>query len=214
MTPMVKKIIIVSVVVYVLQVLLQLQGIPLIVYLGLIPLDVTHNFFVYQLISYMFLHGGPMHVLLNMFVISMFGGEIEYTMGSRKFLFYYLLCGIGSGIFTCIFSHNSLIPVVGASGAIYGLLLAYGLFFPNRMVLMMFIFPMKVKFMVVIFAFIEFMSTISYAQDGISHITHLGGMLVGLIYLLWFGGNLNIRGMKKEWRRLTVQDDHDERIFH
>jgi len=212
MTPMVKKIIIASIAVYVLQVILQLQRIEFVSYLGLIPYQVMHNYFVYQLASYMFLHGGLMHLIINMFVLSMFGGEIEYALGSKRFLFYYLLCGVGSGVVTSIFLSDSLIPVVGASGAIYGLLLAYGLFFPNRMVLFMFLFPIKVKYMVVIFAFIEFMSTINYSQDGISHVTHLGGMIIGLMYLLWFRGNLNIRGMKKQLRKFTQDEDHDEHM--
>ena len=212
MTPMVKKIIITSVAVYILQVISQLQGIEFISYFGLIPYQVTHNYFVYQLASYIFLHGGLMHLIINMFVLSMFGGEIEYALGSRRFLFYYLLCGVGSGIVTSVFLHDSIIPVVGASGAIYGLLLAYGLFFPNRMVLFMFIFPIKVKYMVVIFAFIEFMSTINYSQDGISHVTHLGGMIIGLIYLLWFRGNLNREGIKRQFRRFKQDSDHDEHM--
>ena len=134
----------------------------------------------------MFLHGGWLHLLFNMFVLWMFGTEIERHWGSREFLFYYLLTGIGAGVFNVIFNiftPYSGIPTIGASGAIYGVLIAFGLMFPNRYIYIYFFFPVRAKYVVMIAALFTFMSAFSYSADGIAHFAHLGGMVVGFIYL-------------------------------
>ncbi len=138
---------------------------------------------LYQLVTYIFLHGGTFHLFINLFVLYMFGRELEARWGTGKFLLYYFVSGIGAGLITALFSHY---PVVGASGAIYGLLLAYGVLFPNRYILIWFIIPMKAKYLVVLFAVMEFFATMSGGGDGISHISHLGGMVFGGILLaIW-----------------------------
>jgi membrane associated rhomboid family serine protease len=112
----------------------------------------------------------------------MFGGELESYWGSKKFLFYFFLCGIGAGIFTVLFSSY---PVIGASGAIYGILLAYGWLFPNRPILIYFLFPIPAKYMVIIFGLIELFSSSSGTGGGIAHLTHLGGLVFGFFYMAY-----------------------------
>lgn len=188
LTPVVKNIIIINSVIFVLQFISNFSGRPMSLYLGLTPVNVIHDLQIWQLFTYMFLHGSFFHILINMLVFWMFGGDVEYRLGSRRFTYYYLICGAGAGLITALLTFRSTVPVVGASGALYGILLAYGIFFPNRVVLFMMIFPMKVKYMVAIFAGITFMASFSQEGTGISHITHLGGLMFGafyLVYIIW-----------------------------
>ncbi|MCK5833359.1 rhomboid family intramembrane serine protease [bacterium] len=158
------------------------------------PSLVRSEFKIYQLITYMFLHGGFFHIFFNLFILYLFGRELESIWGSTKFLIYYFFSGIGAGIITVMLSNY---PVVGASGAIYGLLLAYGLSFPNRTLLLWFIIPLKAKYAVILFGAIEFFASMGGAGDGIAHLTHLGGMLFGGILLaLW--GLKTTRKVKKQ----------------
>lgn len=151
--------------------------------LALIPKMVVSEGRIWQLFSYMFLHGGLLHLMVNMFVLWMFGSELERYFGSKEFFKYYCITGVGAGVLTWLTSFSSMIPVVGASGAVYGLLLAYGLHFPNRLVYLWFFIPIKAKHLVVLFGVIEFVAAISTTSSGIAHFAHLGGMLVGFLYL-------------------------------
>ncbi len=127
----------------------------------------------------------------------MFGRELEDRWGSAKFLLYYFVSGVGAGLITALFSKY---PVVGASGAIYGLLLAYGVLYPNRIILLMFIFPMKAKYAVILFAALEFFASMRGSADGISHVTHLGGMVFGGILLaIWHLGKAQRRPYKSSY---------------
>jgi membrane associated rhomboid family serine protease len=163
----------------------------LLLVLGLIPAAVTHDFWVWQLGTYMFLHGGILHILFNMLALWMFGTELEHLWGTRFFLKFYFVTGIGAGLLTTLFSllpfsvaqslHQSV--VVGASGAIYGLLLAYALYFPDRPIYMYFVFPIPAKIFVLIMGAIAFYSSMSEVGGGVANATHLGGLLVGYIYL-------------------------------
>jgi membrane associated rhomboid family serine protease len=142
---------------------------------------------VWQLVTYMFLHslGSFWHILFNMLTLWMFGSAVEETWGTRRFLQYYFICGIGAGI--CVVVANLLFGdpnqrVIGASGAIYGLLLAYGMLFPNQTVMMSFLFPIKAKYMVMIFGAIAFLSSFQTGST-VSNLAHLGGMLFGFIYI-------------------------------
>jgi len=154
--------------------------------LMLVPAQVVRGA-VWQLVTYLFLHSlqSFWHILFNMLTLWMFGTPVEQTWGTRRFLQYYFLCGIGAGI--CVVVVNLLFgnphqATLGASGAIYGLLLAYGMLFPNQEVLFAFLFPMKAKYMVMIFGAIAFMSSL---QGGgtISNLAHLGGMIFGFVYI-------------------------------
>lgn len=144
---------------------------------------------VWRLVTYMFLHVGIAHILFNMLALWMFGTELERLWGTRFFLKYYFVTGVGAAVLTVIGSMTlpflgSLYeaPIVGASGAVYGLLLGYGLAFPSRTVYMYFVFPIPAKYFVIIMGAIAFFSSIQPA-NGVAHITHLGGLLVGYLYL-------------------------------
>lgn len=165
--------------------LLMLFGRELTVLLGLTPIRVLQDLSVYQLFTYMFLHSTSsiFHILFNMLMLWMFGTEIEYTWGTRQFLKYYFLTGIAGGIFTIMFLPNSPAVTIGASAAIYGLLVAYAVMFPNRMILVFFLIPMRVKYAVLIFVGIEFLASMGGSSDGVAHLAHLGGAAVGFIYL-------------------------------
>jgi len=160
---------------------------------GIVPTNTFFSFMIWQPFTYLFFHGGIWHVLINMFVLWMFGSELEKIWGKKIFLKYYFFTGIGSGIITVLFSLNSSIPVVGASGAVYGILLAYGLIFPERRVYLYFLIPIKVKYFIFLIGFIAFFSSFG-SNDGISHLTHLSGMIIGLIYLK---SNFQFNNIKK-----------------
>ncbi len=156
---------------------------PLYYSLGLVPRLVRSEGRVWQLFTYMFLHGGFFHFLFNMFALWMFGSELEHHWGTREFLKYYCITGVGAGVLALITSWNSSVPIVGASGAIYGLLLAYGLYFPDRLIYIWFLIPIKAKHLVILFGIVEFFAALSQSSSGIAHFAHLGGILVGLAYL-------------------------------
>ncbi len=175
---LINKIIATNFVVFILQVILR--GSPFMSFFGLMPRIVVTKGFVWQLVTYMFLHGGVWHLLLNMFIIYMFGSPLESLWGSRRFGIYYLLCGLGGAALSFVFSYDSI--VIGASGAGYGILLAYGLIFPYSRIYIWGIIPMQARTLVILAAIIEFASGIG-GSDGIAHFAHLGGMAAGFIYL-------------------------------
>lgn len=165
----------------------------------------------YQLLTYMFMHANFAHIFFNMFALWMFGNVLENIWGPKRFLIFYLVCGIGAGLTqelvqyiqytTQLAQYDSvnvgnavitmdqylnLMTTVGASGAIYGILLAFGMMFPNSLIYVYFAIPIKAKWFVVIYAVIELFSGLTGAGDNVAHFAHLGGMLFGLILiLLW-----------------------------
>ena len=152
---------------------------------GLIPRLSWESYKIWQPLTYIFLHSGFFHILINMLVLWMFGRELEYRWGKNKFLLYYLFTGVGSGILTILYNPYSIIPIVGASGAIYGILIAYTLIYPNRTVYIYGIFPMQIKFMMILLGLTALFASLTQTNSSISHITHLGGILVGFIFLKW-----------------------------
>jgi len=141
---------------------------------------------VWQLVSYMFLHAGLAHLFFNMIGLWMFGAELERTWGTRKFLQFYFLCGAGAGV--CVVLVDLLtgspnIPTIGASGAIFGVLLAYGMLFPDNPIWVWFLFPVKAKWFVLGLGVINFLYLVKSPGSGVSHVAHLGGMLIGYLYL-------------------------------
>ena len=160
---------------------------------GLVPKLVWSQLKIWQPFTYMFFHGDIWHVLINMFVLWMFGSELERAWGKKNFLHFYFITGVGSGLGTMIFGLQSTIPIVGASGAIYGVLLAYGLMYPNRTVYLYGIIPIKSIWFVIGIGVIAFFSSFNNFTN-ISHLTHLFGMIIGYLYLkrpfhfrsLWF----------------------------
>lgn len=159
-------------------------------YLGLIPARILVDHWYWQFVTYIFMHGHPFHILLNMLILWYFGAELEQRLGRREFLFYFFYCGIGAGLFN--FAVNWLVadpatlgtPIVGASGAIFGLLAAYGLFFGDRYILAFFLFPMQTRYFVLLVGAMEvFMGVEANSQDNVAHFAHLGGLIVGGVYI-------------------------------
>lgn len=141
----------------------------------------------WQLVTYMFLHGGFGHIFFNLFALWMFGQSIENYWGTKRFTVFYFLTGIGAAILH-MFIGGGGAPTIGASGAVYGILLAFGMMFPNREIMLLFPpIPMKAKYFVALFGVIELISGISRADSGVAHFAHLGGMLVGFILIKYWG---------------------------
>ncbi len=187
-TPGIKYLLIANAAVFVLQMLLPTFNLER--NLGLVPYAVVHSFALWQLVSYMFLHGGFMHIFFNMFALYMFGTDLERQWGTREFLKFYFIAGIGAAVITFLLQVNSTVPVIGASGAIYGILVAFAVLYPNRLVYIWFLFPIKVKYLVMVLIGLGVLASWSQHSDGIAHFTHLGGALVGYLYL------------KADWRLL------------
>lgn len=144
------------------------------------------SFMPWQLITYGFLHGDIMHIAFNMFMLWMFGRELELILGPRRFLTYYLTCVVGAGIIQLLVAawQGGIYPTVGASGGVFGLLLLFGMTFPNRMILMMFPpIPMKAKYMVILFGLLELYLGVSGRSPGVANFAHLGGMLFGFLLI-------------------------------
>jgi len=151
-------------------------------YFGLIPLGLSDaSFYPWQLITYQFLHGGFTHIFFNMLILWMFGMEIENIMGSRKFLVFYLLAGIGGGLLQLLLGSGSGV-IIGASGAVYGVMVAFAMYYPNRLVYIYFLLPVKAKYLMVFLMVIEFLSV----GDGsfVAHLAHLGGAIVGFSFIM------------------------------
>lgn len=149
------------------------------------PLE--HDYFLpTQFITYMFLHGGIGHIFFNLFALWMFGQSIENLWGTRRFVIYYFLTGIGAALLHILITDAS-VPMVGASGAVYGILLAFAMMFPNRPIFLIFFpIPIKAKYFVLIFGALELFNGVSNLQTGIAHFAHLGGMVVGFILIrIW-----------------------------
>jgi len=184
MPPAIKTIILVNVAVFLLQ--LTPLGETISALGSLWPVG-SGNFRIWQPVSYMFLHGGMTHLFFNMFALWMFGAEIETHWGTRQFNIYYFVCGIGAAIINLIATMGNPYPTVGASGAIYGVLLAFGMMFPNRYIFIYFLFPVKAKYFIAGYALIEFVSGFGSRSMGsgsnIAHFAHLGGMLIGFLYI-------------------------------
>ncbi|HHE32379.1 MAG TPA: rhomboid family intramembrane serine protease, partial [Chlorobaculum parvum] len=190
MPPAIKTLIIANVAVFLFQ---QSQIGPLLTNLGALWPIGSHNlqgysFHIWQPVTYLFLHGGFAHIFFNMFALWMFGVEIENYWGTKTFVTYYFICGIGAALVNLLATIDSPYPTIGASGAIFGVLLAFAMMFPDRYIFLYFLLPIKTKYFVAGYAFIEFMSGFGNRAMGsgsnIAHFAHLGGMLVGFIYIM------------------------------
>lgn len=178
----VKNLLIINAICYLAYVVLAQRGIiNLNAYCSIWSLS-TGGFMPWQPVTYMFMHANFDHLFFNMFSLWMFGATLENVWGSKRFLFYYLICGVGVGLIHMIlpFSHIAL----GASGAIYALLLAFGMMYPNNYVYLYFLVPIKTKWFIIGLVVVELFEGIFRSGDGIGHFGHLAGMLIGLIILL------------------------------
>lgn len=190
--PVIKNLLIINGVIFFLMTMFQnvsFNGIPseniIIRWFALMPLG-SGYFELWQLITYQFLHGGFSHILFNMFALWMFGAEIELNWGSKKFLLYYLLCGVGAGLlhmFLAPLLTGSAAPTIGASGAVYGIMIAFAMMFPDRPVYLYFLLPIKAKYLITFLVLMEFM-LIDSAGSGVAHLAHLGGAIVGFAFIM------------------------------
>ena len=219
MTPVVRKLIIACVSIWVVQFLLaRMANIHLAQLFGVSAEDVIRGR-IWQPVTYIFMHstGSIFHVALNMLFLWMFGTELERVWRQRAFLRYFLVCGIGGGLAATIlglFSDERTVTI-GASGAVFGLLIAYGIVFAERTILFMLIFPMKAKTMALIMFVILFFNTFGQSSDNISHIAHLGGAIAGFLYLKrdWrigsFYRDLKWRYQRKRFKVMQSEGDDD-----
>lgn len=206
LTPAIKAIIGVNVIAFLVTFFVPAIQEPL----GLNPASTVGRLHIWQPVTYMFLHSGVFHILFNMLALWMFGVELERMWGSRYFTKFYFIAGIGAALTTIILSfvpgplgrelYFSL--TIGASGAVYGVLLAYAMYFPNRPIYMYLVFPIPAKYFVMIMGAISLLSSMSGPGGGIAHTTHLGGLLVAYLYLK--GGRIHLLSEVKyrylKWR--------------
>lgn len=228
MTPMVKKLIIINVVVWFgLQVILEsIVKLPVSQYLALVPANFLFEYHLWTAVTYMFLHSNQVtHILFNMLMLWFFGSEVEQAWGSRKFLFYYLFTGVGAALIYCLgmalyayFTGNTLqlvIPVIGASGALFGVMLAYGVLFGERVVYFFMLFPMKARYFVMLMGLIEFANMITSGTSGseVAYLAHLGGLIAGYFYIMvqkWKSQGPRKGTGTKKGRHLQLVVDNDK----
>lgn len=150
----------------------------------------TNDFKLFQIITYMFMHANLSHIFFNMFAVFMFGGVLERFWGAKKFLFYYFFTGIGAAIVQQLvwyYTGNFNGVTIGASGAVFGLLIAYGMMFPNEKIYLYFAIPIKAKFFIIIYGIVELsLGVANLSGDNVAHFAHLGGLIFGLILMLYW----------------------------
>ena len=200
LTPMVKYLVITCVLVFLLQKISPDHEMVRI--FGLTPDLVLRKLRIWQLVTYLFLHGNFWHIFFNMFALWMFGCELERYWSREKFLKFFLVTGIGAGVLSVLFNPLSQVPTVGASGAVYGILMAYGMMFPERLVYLYFLFPVKVKYFVAVLGAIAFLSALGSPGSPIAHMAHLGGMVFAFLYLK---GWLSLSGLKQGYYRWKLK---------
>jgi len=190
--------------------------------LGLTPSDVLGHGYVWQLVTYIFLHDtrNIMHLLFNMLGLWMFGSDLEQFWGTRRFIRFFFICGIGAGILFTLLSRltgTADTLTIGASGAVYGVLLAYGVLFPDRIIYWL-IFPIPARYFVMIMGGIALFSSVMARNSGVAHVAHVGGMICGYLYLRSSGMLRNrsaggtIRGLRSryaDWKRSRLRRKFD-----
>ncbi len=189
-----------NVAVFILQLSLrQFGGIAVEQTFGFAPVSFFSGY-IWQLVTYPFLHGSMMHLLFNLFILYMLGTELERRWGSKTFFKFYAVCALGGAVLHTLIwvvgllfggsFGSGVIPIIGASGALYGLFVAFGILYAEAPVLVFFVLPMKAKQFVMILTLIEIVSAVFYSDSGVAHLVHLGGMLAGYIMLKTQGPNL------------------------
>ena len=199
LTPAVKTIVIANVGVFLMQMIFRNVGLEY--FLGLTPMLVVTKYWVWQIVTYAFLHGNGWHLFFNMFALWMFGPHIESAWGTRAFVRYYLLCALGAALCQFLLAPTAL--VLGASGAIYGLLLAFGFMFPDVVIYLFFVFPLRAIQAVMFIALLTLVSALGTGSDRVAHFAHLGGMLTGFLLFKW-----------PEWSRKLQLWHADRRFRH
>ena len=210
--PVIKNLLIINGLMFLLTLVLEAKGIRLSQYLGLYPIQ-SPSFKPFQIVTHMFMHGGVWHIVFNMFALWMFGSILERLWGPQRFLFFYLTCGLGAAAILLgwnfyevtelkdtialggsdaamaqqLLQWKLAIPTVGASGAVYGVLIAFGVLFPNTMLYIYMLFPIKAKYLIVgLVAFELYMGIQNSVGDNVAHFAHLGGALFGFLLVLYW----------------------------
>jgi len=206
LTPAVKVLLIANTVLFLAQAVVP----EITVFGGLTPAAVVESLWLWQPFSYMFLHAGLSHLVFNMLALWMFGVEIERLWGTQAFARFYVFCGLGAAAATLVasllpFGFASFLyttPTVGASGAIYGLLAAFGTLFANRPIYMYFLFPVPARIFVLITGAISLLLSVTSSGGGMAHIAHLGGLLTGWLLLMKGRGGLSaeLKYRYTKWR--------------
>lgn len=197
-------------------------------WLSLIPLSVFPGFQLWRIFSYLFVHSDFSHILFNLIGLYFFGPPLENYLGSRRFWIYYFLCGAGSGVVSVFFYEffdAGYVRIVGASGALFGILMGYGLLYPNSRVYLNFVFPVKAKWMVLIYGVLEFLAILSYMggmRSRVASIAHLSGLLIGYLYLRgardlkrfrsWYLGH-KMKEVQRKRQKFKVFDGEKEPPF-
>lgn len=186
--PAIKNIIFANVVIFVMMFLNRNIAYFFIDNFGLKSIDVLYQFKIWQPLTYMFLHDptSVWHILFNMIFLWMFGVELEREWGSKEFLKFYFITGIGAGIINILLTGISAAPTIGASGAIYGVMLAYAMRYPDRMIYIYFLFPVKLKYFMGFLILVQFFFTFNQFSDGVAHAAHLGGIVIAYVYLKYW----------------------------
>lgn len=153
---------------------------------GLVPQHLVFDRWIWQPITYLFLHGNIWHLLFNLFALWMFGMPVEAQWGQAEFLKFYFLCGLGAAATSALLGVHSSVPVIGASGAIYGLLVAFAMLYPDAVVYLYFLIPIKAAHMAILFGALEFFAGAAGTTPGIARFAHLGGMVTGYLYIRWW----------------------------
>jgi len=157
------------------------------------PYSDVPGFEPWQLVTYAFLHGGMQHIFFNMFALWMFGGAVEDVLGARPFALYYFVCVIGAALTQLAVMHffpTGYFPTLGASGGVFGLLLAYGLMFPRNRILLYFAIPIPARLFVILYGILELVLGVTGTQAGVAHFAHLGGLVFGFVLLEYWRGKL------------------------
>ncbi len=198
LTPAVKYIVLATAGIYFLSLLGA--GREMIEFFGLTPRSVFTKLFIWQPLTYLFFHAGFGHIFWNMFALWMFGTELERYLGTREFVRFFFITGAGAGLISILAHPMSPVPTVGASGSVYGILLAYAMLFPDRLVYLYFLFPIKVKYFVSFVLILSFYSAFGSSGTGIDHFAHLGGGLFAFLYLRGFLSWKKVRERYYQWR--------------
>lgn len=167
-------------------------------YLALVPRYILYRHWYWQFLTYMFVHGSVSHFLFNMLSLYIFGSAVEHRIGSREFTLYYLLCGTLCGVasYAMYYLANTNVVLLGASGAIYALLILFSALYPRAVIYVFGIIPVQAPLLIIIYIVIELAGGL-FSYDGVAHMTHLFGLLFGLIYMLV---RMRINPLR-EWRR-------------
>lgn len=236
-----KNLLIINLLVFFAQIVCEMRGVKLEDWFGL-HFALAEHFYVWQFVTYMFLHGNLTHIFFNMFALWMFGRVIEATWGPKRYIIFFLVCGIGAGLvqelaqFASYMYHgystfdgvrfpdgsqlamNMFLDswnTIGASGAVYGILLAFGMLYPDeRMFIFPLPFPIKARYFVIGYAVLELLQGFGGSTDGVAHFAHLGGMLFGWLLILYWQGRLHIPSYKNpfkgaSWRRVVNEHPID-----